>query len=130
MGFPLAFAETRLLFQLVGPATTAELLMQGRMFTAQEALESRIVSRVATPDRLQELLDDVVSGILKSGRQASRSHKHQLRRLLADQGPLTQEERFAEYAFAGTEEYQQGIRRFLQRKSQRTRKEPAAAALE
>lgn len=121
MGFPLAFAETRLLFQLVGPATAAELLMQGRIFTAQEALESRIVSRVAEPDHFQGLLDQILRGILKSDNQAARSHKRQLRRLLADQSPITQEERFAEYAFAGSEEYQQGFRRFLQRKLDKER---------
>lgn len=117
MGFPLAFAETRVLFQLVGPATAAELLIQGRMFSAQEALESGIVARIAAPDCLQGLLDGVVSDILKSSRLASRSHKRQLHRLLADQGPVGKEERFAEYAFADTEEYRQGIRRFLQKRN-------------
>lgn len=117
MGFPLAFAETRLLFQLVGPATAAELLIEGRILSAQEAFERRMISRVARPEYLQGILDDVVGGIRKSGKQAARSHKRQLRRLMTDQSPISQEERFAEYAFAETDEYRQGFERFLKRKS-------------
>ena len=116
-GIPSSICRDARAIPLVGPATAAELLIQGRMFSAQEALESGIVARIAAPDCLQGLLDDVVSDILKSSRLASRSHKRQLHRLLADQGPVGKEERFAEYAFADTEEYRQGIRRFLQKRN-------------
>jgi 1,4-dihydroxy-2-naphthoyl-CoA synthase len=40
LGFPLALGETETLFNLVGAAVAAELLIEGRILTAREAYEA------------------------------------------------------------------------------------------
>ena len=48
-GFPLAFAETQALFRIVGPATMAELLLEGRILDAREGFAKGLVTRIV-PD--------------------------------------------------------------------------------
>lgn len=115
LGFPLAIAETQALFRLVGQATTAELLLEGRVYDATEAQAKGLVTRVVPADTLTAALEESVAHILKSGVLASRAHKAQLRRLTQDQSPVTREERLAGYAFADTDEYRDGIRAFLEK---------------
>ncbi len=117
LGFPLAFGETQLLFNLVGYITCAEILIEGRVFNAQEACERRLLNRVCDVEALENEVSDTVEAIRRSGPTATRSHKAQLRRLMADQSPVSYEERRDSYSFADTEEYQNGIRSFLDRSS-------------
>ena len=115
LGFPLAFAETQSLFALVGWATSAELLIEGRILSAADAFDRRLVTRVS---RSVELEDDVarcVKSICESGRWAAQSHKQQLRRLVRDSSPVSAAERHSVYAFADTDEYQEGYRRFVRK---------------
>lgn len=116
LGFPLAFGETQALFSVVGHSVAAELLIEGRVFSAVEALQRGLVTRVSPPNDLERDVADCVRGICESGRWAARSHKRQLRRLMRDQSPVTEAERFAVYAFADTDEYRDGYRGFLARK--------------
>lgn len=116
LGFPLAFGETQALVSVVGPAVAAELLIEGRILKAAEALSRHLVTRLHAPEALQAGVTACVENICKSGRFAARSHKRQLRRLMRDPSPVTREERFAVYGFAETEEYRAGIRSFLEKK--------------
>lgn len=120
LGFPLAFGETQGLFALVGPSVAAELLLEGRILSASEALQRRLITRLSSTGSLAGDVDSAIANICKSGRWAARSHKHQLRRLTRDPSPVTREERMAVYGFAATDEYREGIRRFLDRKQSRT----------
>lgn len=113
LGFPLAFAETQALVRWVGPAVAAELLIEGRIFDAQEACRKGLVARVVEDECLDEAVETTVRNITASGAWASRSHKRQIRRIALDPTPVTLEERMREYAFAETEEYRSGYRRFL-----------------
>lgn len=116
LGFPLAFGETQALFSVVGQSVAAELLIEGRVFSAAEALSRGLVTRVSSASDLEANVADCVRNVCESGRWAARSHKRQLRRLMRDRSPVTQAERFAVYAFADTGEYQEGYRGFLARK--------------
>ena len=116
LGFPLAFAETQALYNLVGPSVAAELLIEGRVFTAQEALARRLVTRLAPSDMLGIEVEKAVANVCRSGRWAARSHKRQLRRLMRDPSPVSVADRMEVYGFAETNEYRDGIRRFLSRK--------------
>lgn len=119
LGFPLAFAETQALFNLAGPAVTAELLIEGRVMSAQEALERRLITRLSAADDLDRDVQAAVDNVCRSGVWAARSHKAQLRRLLRDSSPVSEAERREVYAFADTQEYRDGIRRFLERKARK-----------
>lgn len=116
LGFPLAFGETQALFSVVGQSVAAELLIEGRVFSAAEASSRGLITRVSSATDLERDVADCVRNICDSGRWAARSHKRQLRRLMRDQSPVTQAERFAVYAFADTEEYREGYRGFLAKK--------------
>ncbi|MBP2229391.1 enoyl-CoA hydratase/carnithine racemase [Azospirillum agricola] len=115
LGFPLAIAETQALFRLVGPATLAEMLIQGAVYDAPRAYEKGLLTRVAPAGEFEAALEAVVDGIARSGIGAARSHKQQIRRLMTDPSPVTREERLRHYAFAETDEYREGVRRFLAR---------------
>jgi len=116
LGFPLAFAETQALFKIVGPSVAAELLLEGRILNAREAYERRLVTRIASAATLDQEAQICAENICKSSPSAARSHKQQLRRLMADPSPVSLVERMEGYSFAETEEYRQGIRKFLSRK--------------
>lgn len=116
LGFPLAFAETQALFNLVGPSVAAEILIEGRILSAAEALARRLVTRLSPPDELDTAVLAAIDGICRSGLGAARSHKRQLRRLMQDGSPVSLEERLEVYRFADTQEYRDGIRGFLDRK--------------
>lgn len=111
LGFPLAFAETQALFRLVGPATTAELLLEGRIYNASVAYEKGLVTRVVPCEQFEIAVDETVRNIAMSGVFAARAHKRQIRRLMLDVSPVSLEERMRDYAFVDTDEYRVGSRR-------------------
>lgn len=115
-GFPLAFAETQALFRIVGPATMAELLLEGRILDAREALAKGLVTRIVPDVEIASEAYATAQRIYESSPLASRSHKQQIRRLTVDTSPVTSEERMRVYAFADSEDYQIGYRAFLSKR--------------
>lgn len=113
MGFPLAFAETEALFRLVGPSVTSELLIEGRILDARAACEKGLVTRVVDRDAFEDAVATTVDNIRRSGVFAARSHKRQIRRLMANSAPVSKDERMDVYRFADREEYHRGIAAFL-----------------
>jgi enoyl-CoA hydratase/carnithine racemase len=112
-GFPLAFAETQALFRIVGPATMAELLLEGRILDAREAFAKGLVTRIVPDADVASEARATARRICESSPLALRSHKQQIRRLTRDASPVTSEERMAVYAFADSEDYRLGYRAFL-----------------
>ncbi len=115
-GFPLAFAETQALFRMVGPATLAELLLEGRILDAREASAKGLVTRVVPDAQVASEAQATARRICESSPLAARSHKQQIRRLTIDTSPVTPEERMGVYAFADSEDYQIGYRAFLSKR--------------
>jgi enoyl-CoA hydratase/carnithine racemase len=113
LGFPLAFGETQALFNLVGSAVAAELLIEGKVLTSSEAQSRGIVTRLSPTLSLDSEVERAVFSICQSGIWAARSHKRQLRRLMRDASPVSEQERKEVYAFVHTEEYRKGIERFV-----------------
>jgi enoyl-CoA hydratase/carnithine racemase len=118
-GFPLAFAETQALFRIVGPATMAELLLEGRILDAREAFAKGLVTRVVPDAEVASEAQATALRICESSPLASRSHKQQIRRLTLDDSPVASEERMRVYAFADSEDYQIGYRAFLSKQKAR-----------
>lgn len=113
LGFSLALAEMQWLVQLTGSAVAAELLFEGRMFSATEALAKGLVTRVVDDALAEQDALDAVARIAESAPLATRAHKHFLRRLAQNPLPVTREERLESYAFADTQDYRIGVRAFL-----------------
>lgn len=113
MGFPLAFGETELMFKLFGRGVLAELLLEGRIYGAEEAREKGLVQRVVAPEVLEEEAMASAARIAAGSPFANRSNKAQMLRLLREWAPVSPEERAAHYAFAETQDYRTGYESFL-----------------
>lgn len=112
LGFSLAMGEMEWLYRLAGPAVTAELLFEGRMLDAGEAHAKGLLTHVFDDSKVAGQAWATAVRITESAPLAVRTHKRQLRRLMADPSPVTREERLASYAFADSEDYAIGIRAF------------------
>lgn len=111
--FPLAFAETQALFRIVGPATMAELLLEGRILDARETFAEGLITRVVPDAELASEAHATTRRVCENSPLASRSHEQQIRRLTLDSSLVPPEEWMRVYAFADSEDYQIGYRAFL-----------------
>jgi enoyl-CoA hydratase/carnithine racemase len=114
LGFPLAPAETKWLHRLAGPALTAELLFEGAILSANEALFKGLVTRVVDDAVLLQATDASARRIAGGAPLATRANKSQLR-VLMNGGAFTREQRLASYSFAETEDYDIGVQAFRNR---------------
>ena len=112
LGLVMAHAELRGLLQLVGRATALEILLEGRVFGAQEAKEKGLVTRVVPDDKVEEEAYATARRIADGAPLVARWHK-QFAARLADPRPLTEAEIDEGYACFGTEDFRIGYRAFL-----------------
>ncbi|HXQ65874.1 MAG TPA: enoyl-CoA hydratase-related protein [Alphaproteobacteria bacterium] len=112
LGVIMAYPEIMALIDLVGRATALEILLEGRLFGAEEAKQKGLVTRVVPDDKVEEEAYASARRIAQGAPLSNRYHKKFARRLL-DPRPLSAEE-FAEgFATAGSEDYQEGYRAFI-----------------
>jgi len=113
LGFPVVLSELRLLLERLGPSTTADLLLTGRLVDAHEAASSGLVSRtVPTPD-FEHRLSEMVHAVCAGSPLAARQNKAQIR-LLLDRGmQYTAHDLDASFDFLDSEDYREGIAAFL-----------------
>jgi len=112
LGLVVAYGELQGLIDLVGRAVALEIVLEGRVFGAQEAREKGLVNRVVPDDRVEEETRATVRRIADGAPLVARWHKKFARRL-ADPRPLTPEEYDESFACFGTEDYRIGYRAFL-----------------
>jgi enoyl-CoA hydratase/carnithine racemase len=111
LGFAFAPEELIYLLQLVGKAATLEILLEGRIFQAQEAKEKGLLHRI---------VDNVPAEALKTAERigqgaplAARMNKRLIRRLTAHPEPLSEEELNAAFALLSSDDYREGLQAFL-----------------
>ncbi|MFN8060684.1 MAG: enoyl-CoA hydratase-related protein [Vicinamibacterales bacterium] len=114
LGLVMAYGELRGLVNLVGPAVSLEILLEGRVFGAEEALQKGLVTRVVPDESLDREVAAAARRIAEGAPLVARWHKRFVRRL-ADPTPLTAEERDEGYACFATEDYRIGYRAFLEK---------------
>ncbi len=112
LGLVMAHAELQGLLQLVGRATALEILLEGRVFDAQEAKDKGLVTRIVPDDKVEEEANATARRIADGAPLVARWHK-QFATRLADPRPLTDAERDEGYACFGTEDFRIGYRAFL-----------------
>jgi enoyl-CoA hydratase/carnithine racemase len=118
LGITMPYPEIAALVDLVGHATTLEILLEGRLFGAPEAYEKGLVSRVVPEASLDEEVKATVRRIADGAPLVHRWHKKFVRRLL-DPKPLSAAEIAESYAACGTEDYRAGIAAFLAKEKPR-----------
>lgn len=112
LGLVMAYAELRGLLALVGRATTLEILLEGRVFGAEEAREKGLVNRIVADDQVESEAYVAAQRIAEGAPLVARWHKKFINRL-AESTPLTDEEIDEGFACFGTEDFQIGYRAFL-----------------
>lgn len=115
LGFPLAPAETLGLIALVGRAVALEILLEGRILDAQEALTKGLINRCVPSARWADEVGACVGRINEGSPHAARRNKwliHTLSRLNQKE-LLSPEQVEACWDFVDTQDYRQAISAFL-----------------
>jgi enoyl-CoA hydratase len=114
LGFPLAPNELQGLLELIGKAATLEILLEGRIFDADEAKGKGLIQRIA-----EDVPNEALASALRIARGAPlavRMNKQLIRRLSATAEPLNAEELNAAFSFLESSDYQEGINSFMQKR--------------
>jgi enoyl-CoA hydratase len=114
LAFPLAPGEFLGLLQLVGKAVALEILLEGRVFGADEAKDKRLINRIA--DDVHSEARASAERIAQGAPLAARMNKLLARRLSPAPDPLTEEELRAAFSFLNTQDYREGVRAFLEKR--------------
>ncbi|MEK7360489.1 MAG: enoyl-CoA hydratase-related protein [Pseudomonadota bacterium] len=112
LGLVVGYGEMQALIDLVGRATALEVLLEGRVFGAEEAKDKGLVNRVVADDQVEAEALATAARIAAGAPLVARWHKKFARRL-ADPRPLTDAERDEGYACFDTEDYRTGFKAFL-----------------
>jgi enoyl-CoA hydratase len=91
---------------------TLEILLEGRMFDAQEALRKRLVNRVVPDAKVEEEAYALARRIAEGAPLVARWHKQFIERLSVT-AQLTPEEWEEGFACFDTEDYRIGVEAFL-----------------
>jgi enoyl-CoA hydratase/carnithine racemase len=118
LGLVMAYGELSVLVRLVGRATAMEILLEGRIFGAAEALDKGLVTRVVIDGKVEREGYATAERIAAGAPLVARWHKKFANRL-SDPSPLTEAEMDECYACYGTEDFQHGYRSFLQKQKTR-----------
>ncbi len=114
LGLVMAHAELRGLLNLVGRATALEILLEGRVFGAEEAKEKGLITRIVPDEKVEEEAYATAQRIADGAPLVARWHKKFAARL-ADPASLSEAEVDEGFACFGTEDFQIGYRAFLKK---------------
>lgn len=112
LGLAMSHDEMSGLMRIAGPDVTLEMLLEGRVFDAAEALHKRIVSRVVADADVEEAALQAARNIAAGAPLVARWHKKFVRRSL-DPTPLSAAEYDEAFDCFGTEDFQIGYQSFL-----------------
>ena len=120
LGLTMGYGELGGLLSVVGRATALELLLEGRIFGAREAYEKGLVQRVVADELVESEAAKSASRIAAGAPLVARWHKRFIRRL-SPLPPLAAEEWDEGFACFDTEDYQEGVSAFLDKRDPRFR---------
>jgi len=120
LGHAFAYPEAELVQRLVGRALVLELLLEGRIMDADEALRRGLVNRIVAGDELEQESYATANRIAQGAPLAARMSKQVTLRLL-DPRPVTREEHEAAYAPCDSNDYAEGLAAFAEKRPPRFR---------
>ncbi|AUL99084.1 enoyl-CoA hydratase [Zoogloeaceae bacteirum Par-f-2] len=115
LGFSMYPGEMAGLLDLVGPAVLLEILLEGRILSAREALQKGLLTRVVDDAQVLAEAQASAARIAAGAPLVARWHKQWVHRLAAG-GPLSVAEKRAAFAFLATEDYREGLDAFLNKR--------------
>lgn len=116
LGLVVAYDEMAGLLALAGRAATLEILLEGRVFGAEEAFAKGLVNRVVPDDKVDEETYAAARRIAEGAPLVAQWHKKFALRL-ADPRPLTEEEYDESYACFETEDFREGAAAFIAKRT-------------
>jgi enoyl-CoA hydratase len=112
LGFPMAPDEMRGLLALIGRPATLEILLEGRIFDAQEARVLGLLNRIVPDAHVAEQVQASAKRIMSGAPLAARINKRQSRRLLQNE-PLTGLDLQDFFSYAESHDHHEGVSAFL-----------------
>ncbi len=114
--FAIAYGELAGLLAVAGRAVAAEILLEGRMWTADEAFAKGLLTRVVPDEHVQAEAYASARRIADGAPLVARWHKRFIRRLTPQGAPLTEAEIDANFDYFDTEDYRIGYDAFINKK--------------
>jgi enoyl-CoA hydratase/carnithine racemase len=116
LGFAIGYDELAALLPLTRRAVALEILVEGRMWDAREALQKGLLTRVVPDARLEEEAYAAARRIAEGAPLVNRWHKQFVRRLAPRPAPLSDAEIDENFAYFSTEDYRIGMRAFAEKR--------------
>ena len=118
LGLTMGYGELAGLLAVVGPAVALEILLEGRVFGAQEAFDKGLVQRVVADQDVAAEARAAAERIAAGAPLVARWHKQFVRRLSAT--PQLSDAEWAEgYACFDTADFREGLAAFLAKRAPR-----------
>jgi enoyl-CoA hydratase len=112
LGLTMGYGELQGVLALVGRAVALEILLEGRVFGAAEALQKRLVNRVVPDAEVEAEAYALAKRIAAGAPLVARWHKQFIERLTVSP-PIPQAEWAEGYACFDTADYRAGVAAFL-----------------
>jgi len=116
LGFAIAYDELAGLLALAGRAVAAEILLEGRVWGAEEAFAKGLLTRVVADAEVERDAYATARRIADGAPLVARWHKQFIRRLAVGAPPLSAAEIDANFDYLKTDDYRNGIDAFLNKK--------------
>ena len=102
--------------ELIGRAATIEMLLEGRIWSANEAAAKGLITRSVDETQFDNEVEETVARLASGAPLSQRMHKRMVRRL-GDARPLEPSEFAQAYDAVSFEDYREGIRAFLEKRT-------------
>jgi enoyl-CoA hydratase len=119
LGFAIAYDELAAILPVTGRAVALELLVEGRVWEAKEALDKGLLTRVVPDAALETEAYASARRIAEGAPLVNRWHKRFVRRLAPQPEPLTDTEIEENFAYFATEDYRIGMAAFASKQKPR-----------
>lgn len=113
LGFPMAPDEMRGLLALAGRAVTLEILLEGRVFDADEAMSKGLLTRVLPEFEVEADVMRTARRLASGAPLAARINKQTVARLCAEHEPLSEAELQSMFSYAQSRDHHEGVQAFL-----------------
>jgi enoyl-CoA hydratase/carnithine racemase len=110
-----AYEELDPILQSVGYAVAMELLVEGRVFTGEEAFQKGLLTRLVPDEAVQEEAMAMARRIAQGAPLANRFHKKALQELRGEL-PITPEAYEASRSFPFTEDFREATQAFMEKR--------------
>lgn len=118
LGFSMYPGEMAGLLALVGPAVLLEILLEGRILDAQEALSKGLLTRIVDDAEVIAEARASAARICAGAPLVARWHKQWVGRLMQG-GALSEDEKRQAFAFLDTDDYREGVAAFFDKRKPR-----------